>query len=113
LGLSDVGLHPGLDDVRLLPGGGRVSDKWRQHAACKGKPLDWFYRVSDGHPYYEARHVCAKCPVQLECLEANLKEDHGFFGGTTPKERRRIIRQRRDNKRVTLASLRSNEWSVA
>jgi len=43
-----------------------------------------------------ARAVCAGCPVRNECLDdavtANVQ--YGVWGGTTPRERRRIRRQR-------------------
>jgi WhiB family redox-sensing transcriptional regulator len=94
LGLSDVGLHPGLDDMRLLPGGRRVTD-WRKLAACIGKPSEWFFHFSESNPYYEARATCAECPVRRTCLEENLREPDGFWGGKSPRERRRIIRLRR------------------
>ena len=45
----------------------------------------------------EAKSICAICPVRLSCLEHALssRERDGVWGGTTEKERRRIIRHRR------------------
>ena len=41
--------------------------------------------------------ICAICSVRISCLEHALssREKDGVWGGTTDKERRRIIRQRR------------------
>ena len=45
----------------------------------------------------EAKSVCAVCPVRQACLEHALahREREGIWGGTTERERRRIVRQRR------------------
>jgi WhiB family redox-sensing transcriptional regulator len=41
--------------------------------------------------------VCGTCDVRIACLEHALasREKEGVWGGTTERERRRIIRQRR------------------
>jgi hypothetical protein len=43
----------------------------------------------------EAAKACAGCPVIAECLERALRLgiDHGVFGGTTPEQRRAMLRQ--------------------
>jgi WhiB family redox-sensing transcriptional regulator len=45
----------------------------------------------------EAKAICAACPVRVSCLEyaITVRERDGVWGGTTERERRRIIRQRR------------------
>jgi WhiB family redox-sensing transcriptional regulator len=44
-----------------------------------------------------ARRICADCPVKAPCLEYALANriDHGVWGGTSERERRRILRKRR------------------
>ena len=44
-----------------------------------------------------ARAVCAICPVSGECLEYAMgnNEQHGIWGGTTGRQRRRIKARRR------------------
>ena len=44
-----------------------------------------------------ARRICAECPVKGACLEYALRNgiDHGVWGGTSERERRRIARRRR------------------
>ncbi|MBA3653059.1 MAG: WhiB family transcriptional regulator [Actinobacteria bacterium] len=52
---------------------------------------------SDGVGVDVAREVCATCPMKAPCLEYALRSriDHGVWGGTSERERRRILRQRR------------------
>jgi WhiB family redox-sensing transcriptional regulator len=54
-------------------------------------------RNSEDDPWVAAaRRVCAGCPVRLECLRTALdnREDYGIWGGTTPDERRDMLRSR-------------------
>jgi hypothetical protein len=46
----------------------------------------------------QAQKVCASCPVRVECLEYALTHriEHGVWGGASERERRRILRRRRD-----------------
>ena len=68
---------------------------WRDDAACKGAPLEWFY-TDKGESNAEAMAVCKVCPVIEECLEWGIAhEEFGIFGGTIPNERVRIRKQRR------------------
>ena len=69
---------------------------WRQKAACRGVDPDIFYPVSDDDAG-AAKAICAGCPVREACLEYALanRERDGVWGGATERERRRMIRQRR------------------
>lgn len=62
---------------------------------CADKPPSLFF-PSDGVGVDVARRVCAECPVRQECLEYALANriDHGVWGGTSERERRRIIKAR-------------------
>jgi WhiB family redox-sensing transcriptional regulator len=74
-----------------------VSDvSWRQRGACNGLDPAIFFPESEDD-CDEAKGICAECPVRVACLEHALasREKDGVWGGTTEKERRRIIRQRR------------------
>lgn len=69
--------------------------RWRKRAACRGKPIEWFFppRFKTGTPYKEGKQCCAVCPVTKECLELTELQVHagdrfGLFGGMTPNERR-------------------------
>lgn len=74
-----------------------VEQPWVAEAACRGlDPSFFFPQVTDGNAASEeARSACARCTVRDECLEANLDEKNGVWGGTTPKERRAIRAERR------------------
>lgn len=97
---------------------------WLEKAACRGLPASIFFPdiVIDGEPIYddgittgngrgtsrgedrldtapyyaEAKSICFACPVRRECLEHALvtHEAYGMFGGKTPLERLREIRNR-------------------
>jgi WhiB family redox-sensing transcriptional regulator len=67
------------------------------HALCRGARASEFF-PSDGLGVEAARRVCAGCQVRLECLEYALENriEHGVWGGASERERRRILRSRRD-----------------
>jgi WhiB family redox-sensing transcriptional regulator len=70
---------------------------WMFHARCRGiDPAEFF--PSDGTGVETAQRVCAACPVTVECLEYALlnRIEHGVWGGASERERRRILRRRRD-----------------
>jgi WhiB family redox-sensing transcriptional regulator len=73
---------------------------WTDQAACIDMDTDIFF-PSKGNAFYqiaEAKAACARCPVQVECLEYALtmgRELIGIFGGMTDNERRRYLRARR------------------
>lgn len=71
--------------------------RWMLQARCRGaNPSEFF--PSDGVGVEEARRVCAECEVRVECLEFALRHriDHGIWGGCSERERRRILRRRRE-----------------
>ena len=78
-----------------------VLSHWRDHAACRGMPIDLFiHRLGERQivkRIKEAKAVCAGCPVRPECLDEALKystttlECYGIWGGLTWKERSHLI----------------------
>lgn len=70
---------------------------WVQRAACRGMDTEMFYE-SAGNVCREARLVCDSCSVKNECLEdaltVSLRDDFGYRGGTSVKQRKQIRRQR-------------------
>lgn len=75
---------------------------WRTEALCRGVETDLFFPAGElgEEPVQQAeaaKAVCARCPVQTECLEYALATDQAFgvWGGTTEAERRSIRRRRR------------------
>ena len=72
--------------------------RWRKDAACRDTSPDLFFPVgTTGQALIQiaqAQLVCAKCPVQDECLQFALatNQDSGIWGGTTEEERRKLRR---------------------
>jgi WhiB family redox-sensing transcriptional regulator len=69
---------------------------WMAEGNCTRVPPSTFF-PSDGVGVDIARKICENCPVKSPCLEYALvnRIDHGVWGGTSERERRRILRQRR------------------
>jgi WhiB family transcriptional regulator, redox-sensing transcriptional regulator len=71
---------------------------WRKRAACQGIDVETFYPATEDEvDAAAAKAICGGCPVRQPCLEHALatREREGVWGGTTERERRRIVRQRR------------------
>lgn len=78
---------------------------WRDSALCiQTDPAIFFPEV--GETAYEAKRVCASCPVRTDCLIDALdrREPHGVHGGLTPNERRAVLREQRAGRRVRSAA---------
>ena len=73
-----------------------MHSNWMQHGRCRELSPSTFF-PGDGVGVDVARRVCAECVVREPCLEYALAEriDHGVWGGTSERERRRILRRRR------------------
>jgi WhiB family redox-sensing transcriptional regulator len=72
----------------------------RQRAACAGADPELFFPIGTKSPSDQmqielAMAYCAVCPIQLTCLEGALEfgAEFGIWGGTTPEERRVILRR--------------------
>lgn len=58
---------------------------WREKAACRGLPNDWFFIESD---FDSGKRICLRCPVQNECFAyAARTKSVGIWGGTTAADR--------------------------
>jgi WhiB family transcriptional regulator, redox-sensing transcriptional regulator len=69
---------------------------WMGEGLCRDHTPGTFF-PSDGTGVERARKICADCPVKAPCLDYALEHriDHGVWGGTSERERRRILRGRR------------------
>lgn len=66
-------------------------NQWRRRAACITAPKWMFFPArGDAKTIRAAKAMCATCPVRAECLDANLMQKAGVWGGTTERERRQI-----------------------
>jgi WhiB family transcriptional regulator, redox-sensing transcriptional regulator len=72
-----------------------VDTAWWSDAACRLEAGETFFPDSRGgrplslRAELEAKAVCARCPVQRQCLMTALDsgEQTGIWGGMTPAER--------------------------
>ena len=78
-----------------------MDTEWMAHGLCRELPPSTFF-PSDGVGVDQARRICNTCPVREPCLEYALAErvDHGVWGGASERERRRILKRRRQESAV-------------
>jgi WhiB family redox-sensing transcriptional regulator len=69
---------------------------WMAQGNCRNYPPAVFF-PSDGVGVDRARRICATCQEKETCLEYALEHhiDHGVWGGSSERERRRILKRRR------------------
>jgi WhiB family transcriptional regulator, redox-sensing transcriptional regulator len=65
---------------------------WHRQAACRGVGVSIFVAGMGGQYEELPRQLCARCPVRRDCLESALADGslQGFWGGTTPSERKQM-----------------------
>ena len=73
-----------------------MDTEWMTAGKCHDMPPSTFF-PNDGVGVELARRICVDCPVKTPCLEYALlnRIDHGVWGGSSERERRRIARRRR------------------
>jgi WhiB family redox-sensing transcriptional regulator len=69
---------------------------WMDLGRCRDMDPAIFF-PTDGLGVQAAQRICVECPLRKPCLEYALdnRVDHGVWGGTSERERRRILRARR------------------
>jgi WhiB family redox-sensing transcriptional regulator len=67
---------------------------WAAYAACRQADPEQFFST-DEDDMAAAVRICRGCPVTNECLEWALETRvrYGIWGGTTERERRRMLRK--------------------
>jgi WhiB family redox-sensing transcriptional regulator len=67
---------------------------WMLDAACRGHPQRRFWHGEFAVETAIAISVCRQCEVRIECLTHAVRnaEVIGIWGGTSERERRRMIR---------------------
>jgi WhiB family redox-sensing transcriptional regulator len=74
--------------------------EWRGAGACLSADPDLFFPVAvgaaAGRDVPRALLICDGCSVKRQCLDFAIKhrEESGIWGGTTPDQRLRVLRQR-------------------
>lgn len=78
------------------PGSESLATEWVTRRNCAETDPNVFF-PSDGAGVIAAQRVCRECPVKEPCREYALANNitHGVWGGTSERQRRRILRDRR------------------
>ena len=78
-----------------------MDTSWMTEGKCRELPAKIFF-PSDGAGVEVARRICVDCRVRATCLEYTLTEgvEHGVWGGSSERERNRIARRRRAERRA-------------
>jgi WhiB family transcriptional regulator, redox-sensing transcriptional regulator len=77
-----------------------AGENWQVIAACQLVDPELFFPISAAgkslEQIAEAKKVCARCPVQPECLTFAQRtgQAHGIWGGLTEEERIQVARSR-------------------
>lgn len=71
-------------------------DDWRREAACRFVAVETFFPERGDHRTVTAAlDVCKSCPVKEPCLEENIFQRDGIYGGMTARQRRQFrLRER-------------------
>jgi hypothetical protein len=90
----------GIEDGPSLVAQALARPEWHRRARCRGTGVTPYFPsrgCNNQAPTRAALRVCWGCPVQLECLEFALGQpghaDHGLWGGTLERQRRRARRR--------------------
>ena len=67
--------------------------EWMDYAMCREVDQELFFPDTTAH-IREAKSICNRCEVQIECLDYALKNHvSGIWGGTTERDRRKLRRK--------------------
>ena len=82
--------------ICIGPGSESLAAEWVALRNCADVDPDVFF-PNDGAGVIAAQKVCAGCPVKDQCREYALANNivYGVWGGTSERQRRRILRDRR------------------
>lgn len=81
-----------------------IPGPWAERALCAQADGDaWFPDKGRSALAVIAKQICGRCPVRTECLDYALSGadtwkgiSTGIWGGTTPRERSRLRRARKE-----------------
>jgi WhiB family redox-sensing transcriptional regulator len=68
--------------------------EWQERALCSQTDPEAFFPEKGGSTR-EAKRICQRCEVRVECLEYALGHDErfGIWGGLSERERRKLKRR--------------------
>lgn len=69
---------------------------WQEQAACREADPELFYPEGSERSYTKTvvALFCDRCPVLEPCIEAGMTEDHGIWGGSDERRRRKARKLR-------------------
>lgn len=87
---------------------------WQAAAACRGMDPALFF-PERGATAARAKAICNGCPVNTECGDSGLMDDHGIWGGMAQRDRQakrvRIGATRRRTDAVPVCGTVSGHWA--
>jgi len=88
--VSEMSFLLGMDGID----GEERQPTWHEQALCAETDPEAFFPEKGGSTR-EAKKVCVRCEVRMECLEYALAKDErfGIWGGLSERERRRVKRR--------------------
>jgi WhiB family redox-sensing transcriptional regulator len=92
-------VNPAMAFVAMVDGGVRLEqvEPMKGRGLCSQADPTIFFPERGGSAG-EAKKICAQCSIREQCLEEALAQsnynDHGIWGGTTERERRKIRKTR-------------------
>jgi WhiB family redox-sensing transcriptional regulator len=98
-GFAQVSLETRETGARMTAVDNRAS--WWTRAACASADPELFFPIATAGPALRqvsrAKAICARCPIQQECLSYALDAGsiQGVWGGMTEEERRSLLRRGR------------------
>lgn len=105
--MTTTGTRP--SQPRLLPSAASLAslaalagdEPWMEDALCAETDQEAFFPDKGGSTR-AGKSVCQRCGVQAECLEYALEHDErfGIWGGMSERERRPLLKARRDQKKA-------------
>lgn len=86
---------------------------WHQQANCLGVDAEVFFPArGDTAGFRTAVAICQGCPVTEQCLEENLDERDGIYGGLSGAQRRKLRSERGVNRKCLHCGTGFKAWSV-
>ena len=80
--------YPATTQTSLTPSFLFGTEPWLAGGACRPYPTAWWFSTDLGETA-TAKHICAECPVRVECFEYAIDRPAllSVWGGTKPSER--------------------------
>lgn len=80
-----------MSAIEVLP----IGEEWMPEGLCRQADPDAWFPERGEHVGETAKKICHLCPVESACLRYALDngEKFGVWGGTSERERRRLLRR--------------------